>query len=304
MEEIINLLTSVVRMSTPLLLCALGAVFAERAGIINVALEGQMLIGALFGVVGSYLTGSAFVGALLAMAVCLVFSVIFGFFTITLRADQTVVGIAMNAFAAGFTVVIYRVVLANSGVSKVNGYDNIAVPVLSQIPVIGDIFFNLSIPVYLLYLLIPILWFVFTKMNIGLKVRAVGDNPHACDTLGISVVKVRYATIMFSGIMAGLAGSFVSMGQLRFFTEGMISGKGFIAFATVIFGNFTPLGVVRAGLVFGLASALQYKFQTSGLEIPHQLWVMLPYVITVLALCLYRNNSNAPKFSGISFAKE
>ncbi|SHK79495.1 ABC transporter permease [Hespellia stercorisuis] len=304
MDTIVSLFSSVVRMSTPILICALGAVFSERAGVINVGLEGLMLIGALFGVLGSFCTGSAFLGAVTAMAAGLLFALIYAFFTITVKADQTVVGIAFNTIAGGLTVVLYRVLLANSGVSQVKGFNTVAIPGLSQIPVIGPIFFEQSVPIYILYFLIPVLAIVFSKMNIGLKVRAVGDNPVACDTVGISVVKVRYMTVLFSGVMAGMAGAFVSMGQLRFFTEGMISGTGFIAFATVIFGNYTPLGVLRAGLIFGCASALQYKFQTSGSAVPYQVWIMLPYLITILALCLYHKKSNAPKYSGVSFSKD
>ncbi|MEG0215601.1 MAG: ABC transporter permease, partial [Hungatella sp.] len=227
-DFITNFLTADIRTATPLLLAALGLIFSERAGIVNIGTEGIMLIGALLGCVGAAFTGSAVAGALLAMLGGLIMALIFAFFTITLRSNQIVVGTAFNIFAGGFTVTLNRLLLNGE---KVSGYVNLPIPGLSKIPILGSVLFNWSFPVYISFLCVPLCWFVLQRTNIGLKIRAVGEYPKACDTVGINVFRIRYGAVLFSGMMAGLAGSFVSMGQLSSFTEGMVSGKGFMALA-------------------------------------------------------------------------
>ena len=300
-DLITNFLTADIRTATPLLLDALGLVFSERAGIVNIGTEGIMLIGALLGCVGASFSGSSLVGALTAIFGGLVMSLIFAFFTITLRSNQIVVGTAFNIFAGGFTITLNRLLLNGA---KVKGYVNLPVPGLSRIPVAGDVLFNWSLPVYFAFICVPLCWFVLQRTNIGLKVRAVGEYPKACDTVGINVFRIRYGAVLFSGMMAGLAGSFVSMGQLSSFTEGMVSGKGFMALAVCVFGNYSPKTVLLAALLFGAADALKYRLLTTSLGGYYQFLNMLPYLITIVALCMFAKRSNKPACSGVAYRKE
>ena len=300
-DLITNFLTADIRTATPLLLAALGLVFSERAGIVNIGTEGIMLIGALLGCVGASFSGSSLVGALTAIFGGLVMSLIFAFFTITLRSNQIVVGTAFNIFAGGFTITLNRLLLNGA---KVKGYVNLPVPGLSKIPVAGDVLFNWSLPVYFAFICVPLCWFVLQRTNIGLKVRAVGEYPKACDTVGINVFRIRYGAVLFSGMMAGLAGSFVSMGQLSSFTEGMVSGKGFMALAVCVFGNYSPKTVLLAALLFGAAAALKYRLLTTSLGGYYQFLNMLPYLITIVALCMFAKRSNKPACSGVAYRKE
>ena len=300
-DLITNFLTADIRTATRLLLAALGLVFSERAGIVNIGTEGIMLIGALLGCVGASFSGSSLVGALTAIFGGLVMSLIFAFFTITLRSNQIVVGTAFNIFAGGFTITLNRLLLNGA---KVKGYVNLPVPGLSKIPVAGDVLFNWSLPVYFAFICVPLCWFVLQRTNIGLKVRAVGEYPKACDTVGINVFRIRYGAVLFSGMMAGLAGSFVSMGQLSSFTEGMVSGKGFMALAVCVFGNYSPKTVLLAALLFGAADALKYRLLTTSLGGYYQFLNMLPYLITIVALCMFAKRSNKPACSGVAYRKE
>lgn len=304
-DVITSFLASDIRTATPILIAALGLVFSERAGIVNIGTEGFMLIGALFGVLGSYWTGSVLAGAIMAMAVTMLCTLVFAFFTITVKADQTVVGTAVNIFASGLTITINRVVFGvSTSVPKIDVFNQVKIPLLSKIPVIGPALFNQSIPVYLTFLAIPVLWFVLQKTNIGLKIRAVGEHPKACDTVGIDVRKIRYQAVLFSGLMTGFAGAFVSMGQLSFFTEGMVAGRGFMALAAVVFGNYTPVGTMFAALIFGAGEALQYRLQAANTGIPYQFLTMLPYLITVVAICMMIRKSNKPAASAVPYTKE
>lgn len=305
MNGITSFLASDIRTAVPILIAALGIVFSQRAGIVNIGIEGLMLIGAFAGVLGSYITGSVFLGTLVAIISSMVFALIFAFFTITIKADQTVVGTAINIIAGGLTIVLNRVIFGSNMTNiQLDVFDIVPIPVLNKIPILGPSLFTQSIPVYIIFLLVPIANFILYKTNTGLKIRAVGENPKACDTVGLNVIKIRYATVLYSGLMAGVAGAFVSMGQLSFFTEGMVAGRGFMALAAVVFGNYSPYGVMFASLVFGAGEALQYRLQASGSGIPYQFLLMLPYLITIVAVCILTKKSNEPAASGVPYNKE
>ncbi|MDL2293136.1 ABC transporter permease [Ruminococcaceae bacterium OttesenSCG-928-D13] len=300
-DFITNFLSADIRTATPLLLAALGLVFSERAGIVNIGTEGIMLTGALLGCMGSAAFGSSAVGALYAMAGGAICGVIFAFFTVTLRANQIVVGTAFNIFALGFTTTLNRLSLNGA---KAVGFPTYPVPLLSKIPILGEVLFNWSLPVYIAFLLVPACWFVLYKTNTGLKVRGVGEHPKASDTLGINVFRIRYGVLIFSGIMTGLAGAFVSMGQLSQFIENMVAGKGFMAVAVCVFGNYSPVSVMLAALLFGGADALKYRLLTTSIGGYYQFLNMLPYFITIVALCLFAKRSNKPASSGVAYRKE
>ncbi|MDO4492535.1 MAG: ABC transporter permease [Clostridia bacterium] len=294
-------LSSAIRMATPLLIAGLGLVFSASAGIVNIGTEGFMLLGALMGCAGSYWTGSAFLGALIAMVSTMLFSAVFAFFVLNMRADQTVVGAAINIFASGLTITLNRIIF--KGVPVLAAYDPVDIPLLSEIPVIG-VLFRQSVVCYLAFLAVPLAWYVMKKTHIGLEVRSVGENPRASDTLGIDVNGTRWWTILLSGLFSGLAGSYMSLGQLSFFTEGMVSGKGFMALAVVVLGCYSPLGVLGASLVFGAGMALQFRLQAANTGIPYQIITMLPYLITLLAVCGFVRGSRSPAASGVPYTKE
>ena len=225
------LITTLV-MAAPMLIGAMGTLFIERSGIINIGNEGFMIIGAFMGVLGSYYSGSALVGALTAMGSGLVFGLIFALFTVTFRANQVVTGLAINAVAEGLTSLLFRQLFGISGVvPKIATFEKVSIPLLSQIPILGPSLFDQTLVAYLGLLLVPVTAFVLYKTKLGLTVRSVGENPKACDTMGIGVNRVRYGSVLYGSMLAGLAGAFVSMGQLSFFTEGMIAGKGYMTLA-------------------------------------------------------------------------
>lgn len=305
MNEVANFIATSVRLAAPTLLAGLGLVFSERAGIVNIGTEGLMLIGALAGVMGSLYTGNVWLGTLIAILITVLFAAVFAFFTVIIKADQTVIGTGLNLLASGLTITINRAVFgANTSPPKIDTFKTISLPVLSDIPYLGKMFFQHKIPIYLAFLLVPLAQFMMFRSNTGLKVRSVGENPKACDTVGINVTKARFLAILYSGVMAGFAGAFVSMGQLSFFTEGMIAGGGFIALAAVVFGNYTPVGVMLASLVFGASNSLMYRLQTLATGVPSQFPLMIPYIITIVSLCFVSRKSNKPAGSAIPYIKE
>ncbi len=305
MDIAVSFVSSVIMLATPTLLAALGIVFSERAGIVNIGVEGMMLVGALTGVMGSFLTGSVWLGALIAMLVTMLFAAIFAFFTVIIKADQTVIGTGLNILASGLTITVNRAMFgASTSPPQIDSFSKAAIPFLSEIPILGDVLFKQPVPVYIAFLLVPAAWFVMFRTNLGLKLRAVGEHPRACDTVGISVARIRFMSVLYSGLMAGLAGAFVTMGQMSFFTEGVIAGGGFMALAAVVFGNYTPVGVMGSSLVFGVSYALMYQLQALNTGIPYQFLLMLPYLITILALCGLIRRSNKPASGGIPYVKE
>lgn len=303
-DVLTRLLSTTLIMATPMLVAAMGTLFIERSGIINIGNEGFMIMGALMGVVGSYVSGSAFVGALVAMLSAGALGLVFAFFTITLRANQVVTGLAVNAIAAAVTSLLFRQIFGLSAfVPRIETFETLPIPLLRDIPVLGVLFEQTAVG-YLAFLLVPLTTFVLRRTRLGLTVRSVGENPLCCDTLGIHVQRTRYLSVLYGSMMAGLGGAFVSMGQLSFFTVGMIAGRGYMTLAAIVFGNYTPWGIMLACVLFGAVSSLQYMLQATSSLIPYQLWVSFPYLFAVLALCLYRTRSKAPACSGQPFVRK
>lgn len=304
-EAITSFLASNIRTTTPLLLAGLGVVFSERSGIVNIGVEGTMLIGAFTGAVISYYTGSAVIGACAAMLSGLLVTLVIAFFSITIKANQVIVGTAVNIFASGVTATLNRLIFGvSTSVATIDSFKELPLPFLSQFPVVGKGLFTQTLPGYFALLMVPVAWFVMQRTKTGLLIRAVGENPQACATMGNNVIRTRYLTMLYSGLMVGLAGAFVSMGTLSSFTEDMVAGRGFIVLAAVVVGNYTPVGVLLATLLFGASSSLQFRLMAGNATIPYQFWSMLPYIITVIAICVYRKGSNAPAASGRAYSRE
>jgi general nucleoside transport system permease protein len=298
-----TLLASTIRNSTPLIFAALGGMFSERSGVVNIGLEGLMLISAFAGVVGAHLTGSALVGLGFGLAAGLIFALIHALMCITFEADQIISGTAIILLALGGTGFLMVQIFGSGGTSpRVPGFKEVPIPLLSDIPLIGPALFNQSLLVYLMYLLIPITWFVVFRTPFGLRLRATGEAPEAVDTAGVSVARMRYYGVALSGILAACGGVYLSMGILSAFTEGMTGGRGFIALAALIFGRWNPIGAAGAALLFGFATAV--TFQAPQEVIPLEFIQMLPYILTIVALAAFGGRAIAPAAIGKPYRKE
>jgi ABC-type uncharacterized transport system permease subunit len=290
----IDFLQASIRFSTPLLGASMGEALSERAGMVNVSLEGMMLCGALGGALGSYFTGNPWFGVLLGIIAGVLIASLQAFFSITLAVNQVVVGIALNIFSSGATVYISRSVLGLTGFPTVAGFKPLQLPVLSDIPVIGPTIFNQSVLVYMAYLLIPVVAFVLMHTEWGLKLRAVGEHPEAADSLGVSVTRMRYSAVLLCGAFAGLAGCFFSLVQLNQFVEGMTGGRGFIALAVVIVGKWNPWRLALVSLLFGMLDAVALRAQALNVGLPYHLLLALPYLVTLLVYAGLVGQAKAP----------
>ena len=298
------ILASTIRNATPLVFAAMGGMFSERSGVVNIALEGLMLISAFAGVVGAFVSGSAWVGLGFALAAGLGFALIHALMCVTFEADQIISGTAINLLALGGTGFVMVEIFGSGGTSpRVSGFEAVEVPLLADIPVLGPAFFDQSLLVYLMYLLVPVTFFIVFRTPFGLRLRATGEVPEAVDTAGVSVYRMRYYGVALSGLLAALGGAYLSMGLLSAFTEGMTNGRGFIALAALIFGRWNPIGAAGAALLFGFAQAI--TFRAGGQEvIPVEFLQMLPYILTIVVLAGFGGRAIAPAAIGKPYRKE
>jgi general nucleoside transport system permease protein len=296
-----DLIYATLRLTTPILFAAIGGLLCERAGVLNIGLEGMMLGGALTAYVISLRTGSPWLGLLGAMVVGGLTALLFAVVVITFRADQIVSAVGLNLLMLGLTGVAFRAAVGlSSGSSPAPTVPLWKIPGLGDLPGIGPVLFDHLPLVYLVFIVVGLVTVLFYRTTWGLAIRAVGEHPKAAETVGINVIRVRYLTVLWSGVMAGLGGSMLSIGYLNTFTEGMTAGRGFIAFSAIIFGRYGPVGTTLASLLFGFADALQLRIQAFGVNIPYQFLLMLPYVVTLLAL-FAAGRFNAPKSSGVPY---
>lgn len=281
---LVGILASGFRLATPYLYAALGETFGQRSGVLNLGVEGIMLLGAFAGFYTTLITDNLWLGLLAAIIVGGLMGVAVAFINVTLKAEQGISGIGVFLFGLGMSELLFQKTLGT--VETVSGFPDIYIPFLSDIPILGEIFFQQNLLVYIAYVMVPISWFVLNKTTLGLKIRAVGENPEAADSLGVSVMGVRYATQIFGGVMSGVAGASLSIALLNVFQQGMTAGLGFIAVALVYFGGWRPLGVLVGSLIFSMVNALQLWVQVLELPIPSDIAVMMPYVLTILALVI------------------
>ena len=310
MEQLAAFLAASMRMAAPLLIAALGLAISERAGMINIGAEGVMLMGAFSAYAATKLIGSYWAGLGIAIIVSVLIIAIFAITTITFSAEQVVVGAGINILCAGLSSVIYRKIFYGgfegvaSNTITVETFPVIAIPGLSEIPILGRMLFNHNIIVYFGLVMVALLWFIINKTSLGLKLIAVGEHPKAADSLGIKVIKLRYLATIFSGVMIGIAGAYLSIAQSNAFAENMTSGRGFIAMAVVILGKWNPIGILAGALVFGGANSLQMSIQNLGITIPRNLVLMIPYIVTVLAvIAVSKNKVGAPSAQGVPYRK-
>jgi ABC-type uncharacterized transport system permease subunit len=277
-------LEATVRTATPLVLAALGEVVVERAGILNISLEGVILVGAFGALVGA--TNGGILGGYAAAIACGVsLALVFGLFAVAFRADQIISGTAVTLLAVGLTGTLYRALYGVAGAAlSIPTSHPTAIPLLSGLPFVGLGFFEQPVVTYVAYAVVPALWWWMFRTHAGLALRAIGEAPSVAAAAGVRVDRVRWSAIVFGGAMGGLAGGTLVLAQAGTFAEGMSAGRGFIAIAIVVVGRWHPLGVALAALLFGAASALQFLLQALGLALPYQLFLGLPYVLTLAAL--------------------
>lgn len=295
--ESIEFILTVVRLAVPLILVSLSSTLCELLGLISLGTEGLMIMGAFGGVVGSYYTGNPYLGLLLGVIFGALSSSVFSVSSIKYKGNQTVLGVALNLFAYGFSAVGTFVIWQQEGISaQVAQVPNISIPLLKDIPFIGAVFTNQS-PVFFITVFIALLiWYILGFTKEGLRIKAISDFPLAVKSVGVNVKKYRYIGVAVSGGLAGLGGAYLSIVQSNVFINGMVAGRGFLGVAANIFGGWTPLGSIGASFVFATAQAIRY--QLVGVKIPEQFIQMLPYVITLCALILFGNRKKAPKALG------
>ena len=289
------------RLATPLIYASIGEVFAERSGVLNIGLEGIMLFGAFGGFAAAHAMNNRGIGLLAAILIGVLCGLLFAVFIVTIKANQIVVGAAFNMVGLGLTGFFYRTMFTST-VQGIKAFPPIQIPVLSQIPVLGEVLFQHSILVYATPVLALVASFVLYRTAFGLAVRSVGEHPRSADTVGINVATIRYSACMIGGALAAVGGAFLTLSHTNQFVEGIVSGRGFIALAVVVFGRWSPWGAFGASLLFGVFYALQLRMQAmTNLFIPYQFWQALPYVATLLVLVGLRGRSTAPKALGVPY---
>ena len=299
---LIGILASGIRLATPYLYAAIGETFSQRSGVLNLGVEGQMLLGAFPAFYVALKTGSPWLGVLTAMLVGALMGLAMAYVTVNLHAQQGISGIGFYLFGLGMSDLLFQKLMGS--IETVQGFQKIYIPGLSDIPGLGQIFFNHNILVYGAYLLVPIAWFVLNKTTLGLKIRSVGENPDAADSLGVNVARIRYFTITLGGVLSGIAGASLSIGLLNVFQQNMTSGQGFIAVALVYFGAWTPAGVLGGALLFSMVNSLQLWIQIKNVPIPPDIAVMMPYLLTILVLVLTVSRVRAPSALTKPFERE
>jgi simple sugar transport system permease protein len=291
---IIGILAAGIRLATPYLFAAIGETFGQLSGVLNLGVEGIMLLAAFAAFYVVVLTGNLWLGLLAAMIVGGLLGLMMAFISVTLKAEQGISGIGLFLFGLGLSDLLFQKTLGT--VQTVDGFSAINIPVLSDLPVVGPILFSQNLLTYAAFALVPLAWFIINKTTLGLKIISVGQNPAAADSLGISVSGIRYLTVTVGGAFAGIAGASLSIALLNVFQLNLTSGLGFIAVALVYFGAWRPVGVMIGALIFSMVNALQLWIQTLGIPIPSDFAVMMPYVLTIGALAVATTRSrNKPE---------
>ena len=296
MDFVVNILALGIPFSVALLIASLGEMFNQRAGVFNLGCEGIMAVGAFLGFLAPFLVGRGgpvpgiwnVAGILLAMGVGALLGLFFGLVVVTFRAPQGIAGIGLQMFGVGVAGTLFRHFVG--GTQSIPGIPNMPIPVLSELPVLGPVLFSHNPLVYLTFLFVPAAWYILFKTPWGLRVRASGTNPRAADSIGVKVNLVRFQALAVGGALAGLAGAYLSLCQVKMFSDEIIAGRGFIAVALVYFGHWRPLKIMGGALLFSLAQALQLAIQGQGIDFPYEFAVMLPYVMVIAVLAFSRES--------------
>ena len=310
---LVSILTIAIRAGTSLVYATIGEITTERAGILNLGVEGMMIMGAVSAFAAAFHTGNAWAGLVTAMIVGGLMALIHAFLTVTLRADQTVSGLALTIFGTGLASFLGQR-LGPGGTPLVGQvgprFTKVAIPGLVDLPVIGQAIFNQDLLVYVMYIFVPIAWYFLYKTRPGLHLRAIGESPQAADAMGVNVVTLRYVYTIVGGVLAGLGGAHLSLAYTPGWTENLTGGRGWIAIALVIFATWDPARAVVGALLFGGVNAVQFRLQAAGTTIPAAFLNMLPYAFTILVLVLitwweaFRKRVGAPAALGLPYMRE
>ena len=302
----VGFFAAMVRIATPLVLATLGEVISERSGVLNLGIEGIMLLGAMVGFATAWHTGSLWLGIAAAIAVGCVAGLVMSFLAVVLGFSQHVSGIGMTLLATGLAFYFYRLIFGQPGVPpNIEAFQPLPIPVLSEIPVLEPVLFNQTILTYIAFLAVPAVAFALYRTSWGLNLRTVGENPRAADAAGISVWGVRTQALVIGGGMMGLAGAYLTMAQFNAFTFGVVSGRGWVSIALVVFGQWNPWRCAAGALLFAALEALQLRLQaTNILHVPYPVLLMMPFVLTIVAMALVSRNARAPAALLVPFRKE
>jgi len=294
-----SLLASTIAMATPILLAALGELIVEESGVLNVGIEGAMLAGAFFGLAAAYFSGSLILALTAGVAAAVMMNALLAVLVVNLAVNQVVVGTALNILAAGLTGIFYRRLFGITGKAfTVTPMAPISLGPLARLPVIGSAFFQQNALVYAAFTMVPLTAFVVRHTRYGLWIRAAGERPEAADALGLHVYLLRWQALLISGVLTGLAGAYLTLAYTNTFVEGISAGRGFVALAVVIVGRWNAYGVAAASLLFGGAMGLQFELQASGATLPYQLFLALPYALTLAVLAMLGGQAQAPSALG------
>ncbi len=297
-ETVLAILASTVRLAVPYSLAGLGGLYSERSGVVNIGLEGQMLAGAFAAVAVTNLTGSAWLGFVLAVGVGMMLGLIHGVVSITFKADQIVSGLAIIIFSSGITVFLSWLIFNKT---QIKAESMLRVPLIHELPFFKFLFSEIPPLVFLTAIIIAASHFIVFKTVFGLRLRSVGEHPQAADTLGINVAKMRYIGVVISGGLAGMGGAYLSLEHAHYFVKGISGGRGFIGLASMIFGKWTPLGTAGAGMLFGFGEAIKPYLPKI---VPSQFIDMIPYILTILVLTSAIGRAVGPANAGIPYSKE
>ena len=298
-------LAGALTVSTPLIFGALGGVISERVGVVNIAIEAQLLAGAFVAAMIGTLTGQPLLGLVGAMVAGALVSTILASFAIKYLVDQVIVGVVLNVLVIGLTSFFYSTYMVDNPelFNSPDKFERVAIPLLSDIPVIGPILFNQTLIVYIMFVLVPTVWFALFKTRWGLRLRSVGEHPKAADTVGINVKATRFWNVLLAGAIAGGGGAFFTLAAVGSFAKEMTNGAGFIALAAVIFGRWDPIRATLAALLFGFATNLQSTLSIVGSPVPSEFMLMLPYIVTIFAVAGLVGMSRPPAASGKPYIK-
>jgi len=297
-------LTSTIAMATPILLAALGELIVEESGVLNIGIEGAMLAGAFFGLATAYFTSSLILGLIAAVAGAVMMNAVLAVLVINLAVNQVVAGTALDILAAGLTGVFYRRLFGITGKAfTVAPIPALSLGPLARIPIIGPALFDQNALVYAAFIMVPLIAFGIRHTHYGLWLRAAGERPEAADVLGLNVYRRRWEALLLAGVLTGLAGAYLTLAYTNTFVEGISAGRGFVALAVVIVGRWNAYGIAAASLLFGAAMGLQFDLQASGATLPYQLFLALPYALTLAVLAGLGGEAQAPSALGEPYVR-